>query len=186
MLTGMIAGLKFNATFNTGAYASWGPTVANRVPVHASGPYFVADYHARARAVHTHAPPSGAFRGFGVPQSAVAQELAMDKLAMAVGEDRLLFRMRNALDNGQPTVTGQVFEKGVGIRACFEALQAPWKEALDRAAEFTAASRSGSLRWGVGIAGCWYGCGNTSLPNPSTMRMGITRAGHVVLHQGRH
>ena len=25
--------------FNTGAYASWGPTVANKVPIHASGPY---------------------------------------------------------------------------------------------------------------------------------------------------
>ena len=33
--------LREQADFNTGAYASWGPTVANRVPVHASGPYRV-------------------------------------------------------------------------------------------------------------------------------------------------
>ncbi|MGI9520649.1 MAG: molybdopterin-dependent oxidoreductase [Hyphomicrobiaceae bacterium] len=182
--SGKISGLKFDATFNTGAYASWGPTVANRVPVHASGPYFVADYRARSRAVHTNAPPSGAFRGFGVPQLAVAQELAMDKLAMAVGEDRLLFRLRNALDNGMPTVTGQVFEEGVGIMACLEALKGPWTAALDRTAQFASAGQPGCLRRGVGIAGCWYGCGNTSLPNPSTMRIGITRAGHIVLHQG--
>ena len=39
-------------------------------------------------------------------------------------------------------------------------------------------------RSGVGIASCWYGCGNTSLPNPSTMRMGITPEGEIVLHQG--
>ena len=37
----------FAGDFNTGAYSSWGPTVANRVPIHASGPYRIA---ARARA----------------------------------------------------------------------------------------------------------------------------------------
>ena len=61
--------MDFTGDFNTGAYASWGPTVANRVPVHASGPYFVPHYRALTRAVHTHLVPAGAFRGFGVPQT---------------------------------------------------------------------------------------------------------------------
>jgi aldehyde oxidoreductase len=30
----------------------------------------------------------------------------------------------------------------------------------------------------------WYGCGNTSLPNPSTMRVGLKSDGRVALHQG--
>jgi len=30
----------------------------------------------------------------------------------------------------------------------------------------------------------WYGCGNTSLPNPSTVRIGLSRDGRVALHQG--
>jgi CO/xanthine dehydrogenase Mo-binding subunit len=30
----------------------------------------------------------------------------------------------------------------------------------------------------------WYGCGNTSLPNPSTMRVGLKRDGRIALHQG--
>ena len=34
-----LVGMWFEGDFNTGAYASWTPTVANRVPVHASGPY---------------------------------------------------------------------------------------------------------------------------------------------------
>jgi CO/xanthine dehydrogenase Mo-binding subunit len=83
--------------FNTGAYASWGPTVANRVPVHASGPYRIADYRAEARAVHTHCPPSGAFRGFGVPQAAVAQEQPVRRAGRRLGLDRLEFRILNAL-----------------------------------------------------------------------------------------
>jgi len=51
---GKLTALEFNAEFNTGAYASWGPTVANRVPVHASGPYYLPNYQANTVAVHTH------------------------------------------------------------------------------------------------------------------------------------
>ena len=40
------------------------------------------------------------------------------------------------------------------------------------------------MRRGVGVAGMWYGCGNTSMSNPSTMRIGITATGRVVIHQG--
>jgi aldehyde oxidoreductase len=40
------------------------------------------------------------------------------------------------------------------------------------------------LRRGVGLAGMWYGCGNTSLPNPSTVRIGLKRDGRIALHQG--
>ncbi len=181
---GMLCGFDFTGTFNTGAYASWGPTVANRVPVHASGPYYTPDYCARSVAVHTHTAPSGAFRGFGVPQSAVAQETAFDQLADLAGIDRLTFRIQNALRNGQPTVTGQVFNSGVGIVECLEALEPSWKAAIDKARQFNTSAKANHLRKGVGIGTCWYGCGNTSLPNPSTVRMGITSAGRVILHQG--
>ena len=181
---GKISGFDFQGTFNTGAYASWGPTVANRVPVHASGPYFVPDYAARGTAVHTHTPAAGAFRGFGVPPSAIAQELAFDLLADLAGIDRLEFRRRNALQNGQPTVCGQVFESGVGIADCLETLQSPWKRATREAADWNASNPYSALRKGVGVASCWYGCGNTSLPNPSTIRIGVRPDGQVVLHQG--
>ncbi len=180
---GRIAGLHFTGEFDTGAYASWGPTVANRVPVHASGPYLVRDYRAESAAIHTNNPPSGAFRGFGVPQAAVAVEQLLDDLAAKLGLDPLEFRLRNALRNGEPTVTGQVFGQGVGIAACLEALRGPWAEQRAAAAAFNAASVS-PLRRGVGLAAGWYGCGNTSLPNPSTIRAGVTPEGRIVLHQG--
>ena len=180
---GKLAGMTFAGTFNTGAYASWGPTVANRVPVHASGPYLIPAYEARSLAVHTHCAPAGAFRGFGVPQSAVAQESLFDDLAEALGMDPLAFRLANALTNGQPTVTGQVFAQGVGIGACLEALRPAWGRARAEADAFNAAA-DGPMRRGAGVAGMWYGCGNTSLPNPSTIRVGLTGDGRVVLFQG--
>jgi aldehyde oxidoreductase len=180
---GKLVGLDFAGDFNTGAYSSWGPTVANRVPVHASGPYYVPHYRALTRAVHTHLVPAGAFRGFGVPQAAVAQEQLYDELALQLGMDRLQFRLVNTLRADQPTITGQVLGEGVGIRACFEALEPHWKRACAEVNAFNATA-TGPVRRGVGVAGMWYGCGNTSLPNPSTIRVGLKPNGRFALHQG--
>lgn len=180
---GRLVAMDFSADFNTGAYASWGPTVANRVPVHASGPYRMPHYRALTRAIHTHCVPAGAFRGFGVPQSAIAQEQLYDELALKLGMDPLEFRILNALQAGDATVTGQVFNDGVGFKACLEALRPRWREALAAARAFND-SAAGPRRRGVGIAGMWYGCGNTSLPNPSTMRLGLKPDGRFILFQG--
>ena len=151
--------------------------------MHASGPYAVPHYRALTRAIHTNIVPAGAFRGFGVPQMAIAQEQLYDDLAIRLGIDPLEFRIMNALDNQTPTVTGQVMGEGVGIRACFEALRPKWNAARAEAVEFNATA-SGPIRRGVGVAGMWYGCGNTSLPNPSTVRIGLKRDGRIALHQG--
>jgi aldehyde oxidoreductase len=180
---GKLIGVDFTADFNTGAYSSWGPTVAARVPVHASGPYLVPNYRAVTRAIHTNIVPAGAFRGFGVPQMAIAQEQVYDELAIKLGMDPLEFRILNALSDHTPTVTGQVLGEGVGIRACFEALRPMWKSARYAAENFNA-SADGPMRRGVGVAGMWYGCGNTSLPNPSTVRIGLRPNGRIALHQG--
>ncbi len=180
---GKLTAMDFAADFNTGAYSSWGPTVAARVPVHASGPYFIPNYRALTRAIHTNLVPAGAFRGFGVPQTAIAQEQLYDDLADKLNLDRLEFRITNALDDKTPTVTGQVLGEGVGIRACFEALKTKWRASRNESAKFNATT-TGSLRRGVGVAGMWYGCGNTSLPNPSTIRVGLKADGRIALHQG--
>ena len=179
---GRVTGMVFAGEFNTGAYASWGPTVTNRVPVHASRPYLTPNYRAFASAIHTNGPISGAFRGFGVPQATIMQETLYDELAGKLGMDRLAFRQKNALRDGCSTVTGQQLESGVGIAACLEALEPHWQRALIDAEAF---NRQGDrVRRGVGVASCWYGCGNTSLPNPSTIKVGMLADGTVVLHQG--
>ncbi|MFA6153934.1 molybdopterin-dependent oxidoreductase [Mesorhizobium sp.] len=179
---GRVTGMVFSGDFNTGAYASWGPTVANRVPVHASGPYATPNYRAVGRAIHTHGPISGAFRGFGVPQATIMQETLYDELAGKLGIDRLDFRLKNCLRDGSETVTGQRLESGVGIAECLEALRPHWERAKTDTDAFN--SSHTYRKRGVGVASCWYGCGNTSLPNPSTIRVGIAADGTVVLHQG--
>ncbi len=174
-VAGRITAVEFEGRFNTGAYSSWGPTVANRVPVHVSGPYLTPNITAKARAIHTHGPVSGAFRGFGVPQGALWQETLYDQLADKAGLDRLEFRILNALRDGDASATGQVL-RATGIHDCLTALRGHWSVALTDAA--------GKPGRGVGVASCWYGCGNTALPNPSTIRIGLSQDGKVVLHQG--
>jgi CO/xanthine dehydrogenase Mo-binding subunit len=118
-----------------------------------------------------------------VPQATLAQEQLFDELADKLGLDRLELRIKNALRADQPTVTGQVLGAGVGIRACLEALRLHWNRARADARRFN--ERNGKpVRRGVGVAGSWYGCGNTSMPNPSTIRVGLTKTGRLSLHQG--
>jgi aldehyde oxidoreductase len=115
--------VKFHGDYNTGAYASWGPTVAGRVPVHAMGPYKVPTVKCTARAIYTNDTPAGAFRGFGVPQAAIALEAILDNLAEEIGVCPLEFRYANALERGSVTSTGQTLQASVGLRACLDALR---------------------------------------------------------------
>jgi CO/xanthine dehydrogenase Mo-binding subunit/aerobic-type carbon monoxide dehydrogenase small subunit (CoxS/CutS family) len=179
---GRLVAFAETADFDTGAYASWGPTVAGRVPIHAMGPYRVPHVRARGRAFFTNAPPAGAFRGFGVPQAAIVHETLMDDLALQLGIDRLEFRLDNALRTGDVTATGQVLEASVGLAQCLEAVRPRWRQMLDEAVNFNLNSRS--LRQGVGIGCMWYGIGNTALSNPSTIRIGLARDGRLFLYSG--
>jgi CO/xanthine dehydrogenase Mo-binding subunit/aerobic-type carbon monoxide dehydrogenase small subunit (CoxS/CutS family) len=171
---GRLVAVDLHADLNTGAYASWGPTVANRVPVHASGPYRVPNVRAAGRAIYTNDTPAGAFRGFGVPQVAIATETLMDELAEKLGLDPLEFRCRNALRKGDAIATGQRLEASVGIAQCLEALRPHWAAAKARREKGR----------GVGLACMWYGIGNTSMSNPSTMRVALDATGRITLLNG--
>jgi aldehyde oxidoreductase len=183
---GNISSYEFSGDFNTGPYASWGPTVANRVPIHACGPYRVPHVLAQTRAVLTHNSIGGAFRGFGVPQSTLINERLIDEAAAALGEDALDFRFSQAIRAGDTTATGQVLGASVGLQPCLAALKPAWLAAKKSVADFNqqAISRSSPLRRGVGIACMWYGIGNTVIANPSSMRVGLRPNGRVMLYNG--
>ena len=180
--TGRLLACDVTATFDTGAYASWGPTVANRVPVHAMGPYVVPHVRTWGEAYFTNGPPAGAFRGFGVPQAAIAHEAMMDELADKLGIDRLEFRHRNALRTGDTTATGQVLAHSAGLAQCLEALRPHWRRAHDEVVAFN--ENGGMRRRGVGIGCMWYGIGNTSMSNPSCIRIGLSPDGTLTLYNG--
>ena len=179
---GALLAYASEADFDTGAYASWGPTVAGRVPVHGAGPYRVPNVLNRSRAVHTNGPVAGAFRGFGVPQAAIAHEALYDELANKCGLDRLEFRARNALRVGDRTATGQVLRASAGLGRCLDALRPHWAAMLADAATRNAAHTR--QQRGAGIACMFYGIGNTAIANPSRMRIALTREGRLVMFNG--
>ena len=83
---------------------------------HAAGAYAVPNVLLRSRAIYTNNIPSGAMRGFGVPQATFAMESCIDDLCRQGGFDRWQFRYDNALAEGKETVTGQRLRGGVGLR----------------------------------------------------------------------
>jgi selenium-dependent xanthine dehydrogenase len=108
---------------DTGAYASLGEKVMTRATTHSSGPYEVPHVKADCYAMYTNNPPAGAFRGFGVMQSAFAVESLMDMLAERLEIDPVELRRRNALQVGSVTNTGQTLTNSVGLLECIEKVE---------------------------------------------------------------
>ncbi|MBI5651205.1 MAG: molybdopterin-dependent oxidoreductase [Chloroflexi bacterium] len=103
-----------------GAYASLSNHVMLRSTTHAAGPYQVENVRVNTFAMYTNNVPSGAFRGFGVTQSAFAMESQMDELARALTISPIEIRRKNILKYGKRTLAGQVMTESCGLDECLE------------------------------------------------------------------
>jgi xanthine dehydrogenase molybdenum-binding subunit len=124
MKDGRIVAAETELYGDTGAYASLGEKVMTRATTHSAGPYDVEHVRADCYAMYTNNPPAGAFRGFGVTQSAFAVESMMDKLAETLGLDPVELRRMNALRVGSITNTGQELRESVGLVECIDKVEA--------------------------------------------------------------
>lgn len=109
---------------DTGAYASLGEKVMGRATTHSAGPYDIPNVCADCYAMYTNNPPAGAFRGFGVTQSAFAVESMMDMLARDLEIDPVELRRMNALRVGSYTSTNQKLRDSVGLVECLDKVEA--------------------------------------------------------------
>src|SRR5580658_10400143 len=157
---GRILGGDIDFTIDGGAYKTLSPVVLSRGAIHAGGPYFWPNIRIRARAVATNAPPHGAFRGFGAPQSLFALERHMDRIAQVVGLSPVEIRRRNFLQSGHTTTTGQTINEPIDLG-----------NLLDRALElssyhakkekFSRENEQARRKKGIGIASFLHGAGFT-------------------------
>ena len=113
---------------DTGAYASLGEKVMTRATTHSAGPYDIPHVRADCYAMYTNNPPAGAFRGFGVTQSAFAVESMMDMLAEKLNIDPVELRRMNALHVGSITNTGQELRESVGLMECINRVDAQMRK----------------------------------------------------------
>jgi len=125
---GTLTAVQADLYGDTGAYASLGDKVMTRATTHAAGPYDVDHVKIDCYAMYTNNPPAGAFRGFGVTQSAFAVESNMDEAAKELGMDPLEFRRKNALRIGTKTTTGQVLQESVGMEKSIDRIEEELKE----------------------------------------------------------
>ncbi|GAA2247689.1 oxidoreductase [Streptomyces ruber] len=107
---GRLTHVKARIVLDGGAYASASPAVVGNASSLGVGPYVVDDVDIEALALYTNNPPCGAMRGFGAVQACFAYEAQMDRLADAVGMDRVEFRQLNAMSQGSVMPTGQVVD----------------------------------------------------------------------------
>src|ERR1700691_957183 len=157
---GKILGGEIEFTIDGGAYATLSSVVLSRGTIHAGGPYHWPNVRIRAKAVATNAPPHGAFRGFGAPQSLFAMERHMDRIAETVGLSPPETRRRIFLQRGQTTTPEQVVREPINLG-----------KLLDRALEvsdyhakhqrFANENHLGSVKKGMGIAAFLHGAGFT-------------------------
>ncbi len=125
---GRITAIETELYGDTGAYASLGEKVMERATTHSAGPYDVPHVSNDCYAMYTNNPPSGAYRGFGVTQSAFAIESMMDMLAEKLAMDPVAIRKMNALHLGSTTNTGQVLKDSVGLIECLDRLDTKMRE----------------------------------------------------------
>ena len=145
---GLLTAIQARIQAKGGAYASVEEAVILRSSSFAGGPYTIPAADIKARAVYQNHAPVCAMRGFGNPVVTFAAETSMNRIADALKMDPIELRLKNALEAGKPTLTGDRPTTSVGIKECLLAVQDALKEYRMPEAEEGWAS-------GIGIA-CSY------------------------------
>jgi CO/xanthine dehydrogenase Mo-binding subunit len=160
---GRFTAARIRIVADAGAYSTLTPVVLFRATAHATGPYEISNVETLARAVYTNSQTTGAFRGFGQPQTIFANESVVDEVAEALGIDPIEIRILNCLDVGKRTATNQLLTESVGLRETLERARdvSGWRE--KRAASAGLADRAGCakapdrFRRGIGVGSIYYG-----------------------------
>ena len=128
---GRLTALRVRAVGDSGAYASVGMKVLERMAGHASGPYHLPSIDVEAVAVRTNNPVCGAFRGFGANQAQFAMEGVMDRLAEKADLDSWEIRKRNVIRPGMVWGPGQIMDDGcLGAERCLDEIKPHYDAAV--------------------------------------------------------
>jgi CO/xanthine dehydrogenase Mo-binding subunit len=164
---GTLVAAKVRIVSDEGAYTSTGPFVLRKAVSHCTGPYRVPHVHCDGVAVFTNNNPTGAMRGFGASQMAIAYEGALTKLARELGVDPIALRRKNLLQDGEKVTTTQSLVVASG-EDCLDA-------ALERFGDWDKRSYQAPLptqRRGYGVSTICFGIGyGDGFPDTSRARV---------------
>jgi CO/xanthine dehydrogenase Mo-binding subunit len=151
---GRFTAAEIRVVADAGAYSTLSPVVIFRTTTHATGPYEISNVKTDAYGVYTNRQTTGAFRGFGQPQTIFANESVVDEMAERLGMDPVEIRLKNCLTVGKRTATGQLLTESVGLPDTLEKARdvSGWVEKRR-----SYAGDDGRIRRGIGIGSIYYG-----------------------------
>ncbi|MFT3982647.1 MAG: xanthine dehydrogenase family protein molybdopterin-binding subunit [Lachnospiraceae bacterium] len=156
---GRVTAMDIDVNYNSGAYTTLSAVVLQRGIICASGVYRVENLHVRGRALKTNTAPTGAYRGFGAPQTFFAVEMMMDHIARDLGIDSLKFKENNLVRQGDSTSTSGNYHFPVPLPDMIEE--------VDRISDFRRKHleyqkpQTGRYRKGIGMSLWFHGAGFT-------------------------
>lgn len=176
---GTLSAAKITVYSDEGAYASTGPAVLRKAASHSTGPLKVPNVHVDVYGVFTNNNPTGAMRGFGACQMAIAYNGMMDRLAERLGMDRVELWRKNLIHNGDEVTTGQRIPISTATE-CMDAAIQQYKSKAGRDAPLAAHQRRG---WGVSVIcfGLGYGDG---FPDASRATVKFAESGRLEVYTG--
>jgi CO/xanthine dehydrogenase Mo-binding subunit len=156
---GTLLGVEATLHVDAGAYAGLSTVVAERANISAVGPYRVENARVDTYVVRTNNLFGGAFRGFGHPQVAFAFESMIDELALRLGLDPGVLRLKNAAGPDDTALSGQPLAGSGPIRRVLEEALAASDFSARREALTASNAAGGPTRRGLGLGYILYGVG---------------------------
>jgi len=109
---GTIVAQDMHVLSDTGAYGNHAMTVAGNTAHKTMALYHTPNLHFHADVVYTNTIPSGAMRGYGVPQGFFPLEVHIERIARRLGLDPLVFRLQNAVREGDEHPISKIWTEG--------------------------------------------------------------------------
>lgn len=169
---GQIVANQLTSLSDTGATGSHAMTVAGNTGHKAMALYNAPNIKFHSDIVYTNTPPSGAYRGYGVPQGFWALEPHIEWIAREMGFDPLEFRLKNAIKSGDEHPVSKAWSEGregapeyilsCGLEDCIEqgAAAIGWADKFGNP-DWRRVPGKPHLRRGIGVAAVMQG---TAIP----------------------
>jgi len=176
---GKLLAVKVKIISDTGAYASFGPSVLEVAVENAFGPYSIDNVDVDAYCVYTNNGIAGAFRGFGVPQVNFAMETTLDIITERLRMNPLEIRKMNILRDGGIFPLGNKLTGPVGIHETLAKVEASeiWRNRIRYKTDRTPPW----IKRGIGVAAAVKGYGFGCIPEFAASRIELTESGKYVV-----
>jgi CO/xanthine dehydrogenase Mo-binding subunit len=145
---GKVMAMDIDVRLDAGAYAGLTEVVLQRSLFASIGVYDIPLVRIRGRAFRTNTVPTGAFRGFGAPQTFFAIEMHMSHLAKKIGENPVEFKKKHFVCKGSKSVTSGTFTDDIKLTEMYEKIVKMQKD-------------NGKSPSSAGYSFIFHGCGFT-------------------------